>query len=149
MNVYKLGALTLLKYIILSIISWMIVDPLPKVLITIVFIITSIISIILWYKSIEKALCNNIKDGVIITLFFVIPYVICILLAYETLFINPYDSILGQLLWTMFSNPMRILFYGLHNSNFIYIQVIEPFLIIISLFILRVIINRKKYSHIK
>lgn len=139
MKSYKLGLHTLGKYTLLAIACWSIAELLPEIYTLTIFILVSVISIIMWYEAIKQGVTKSIKDGFIVSLFFIIPYGLLALATYKALFRDELRDAFKLLIWTVFSNPMRIINAEINTMNSVDFFVYEPFIITVVLLVINII----------
>lgn len=149
MKHWKTGLKTLLIYLILSIFTWSIVELFTKNVSSVLLVITSILSIIIWHEGIKRGMDQSIREGIVTALYFIIPYGVCILFGYNFLFNDGFPSPITGLLHHYLNYPMSILQMPsdvVENTQFF---IFEPFLIITVLIIENLIIKVLKYKNRK
>jgi len=125
----------------MSIASWSIAGTLPKIYTSTMFIMVFILSIILWYEAIRKGRLKSIKDGMIVSMFFLLPYGLIAITTYKAFFRDELRDAFKLLIWTIFSNPMRIIPEEMSYFKSINFSVFEPFLIVGILLLINIIIH--------
>jgi hypothetical protein len=142
MSSFKLGLYTLGIYVVMSIASWSIAEALPEIYTLTMFIMVFVISIILWYESIRKGMTKSVKDGIIVSMFFILPYGVMALTTYKALIkedLRTLSDVFKLVIWTIFSNPMRIIPEEISYLKSISFSMVEPFLIIGMLLLINII----------
>jgi hypothetical protein len=151
MKYLKVGLSTLVRYLLLSTFIWLIVEAFSRDISEGLLIITSVLSIVLWYEGIKASMEQSILEGIITTLFFIIPYGVSIIVIYDCLFYGrpTFFRIPIEIFHHFLSYPLTINYVFVEYK---YFSIFEPFLIIISILMLNIInkmfksIKRKKYQ---
>jgi hypothetical protein len=146
MKYSKNGLSTLFKYLLLSTFNWSIVEAFSIDISGGLFVITSVLSIILWHEGIKKGMEQSIKEGIVIALYFIIPYGVSILISWDFLFYDGFDLFRFPIYMVnlLLNYPMTILPQQHARVLYKYFSIVEPFLIIVLIVIINIIIKNLK-----
>lgn len=141
MDSCKLGLYTLGIYVLMSIASWSIAEVLSEIHTLIMFTSIFIISVILWYEAIRKGVTKSIKDGIIVSLFFIVPYGIMTLTTYKAFFRDELRDAFKLVIWTVFSNPVRVVNEEISFMKSVDFFVLQPLLLIGLLLLINIVLH--------
>jgi hypothetical protein len=142
----NLGCICLIIQILLSIVPWVILEEIPIHVGNAILIISSILSILMWYEAIRISMEKSIKDGLKVSGFFLIPCALVTVFALLGIGSKSDAGLIVAIPWLIFTLPFRIV-SDEHTKTMIkgiseYFYTLGP----IAIFVLIIIVNLILYK---
>lgn len=130
----------------LSSFNWSIVESFSIDISGGLYVITSVLSILIWHEGIKKGMEQSIKEGIVTALYFIIPYGVSILISWDFLFNEGFTLLLFPIYMInlLLNYPMTILLQQHAQVEYKYFSIVEPFLIVVLILIINIVIKNLK-----